>query len=267
MFNPILLEANNPSPMTGRGNNTYLIIGSDVPALLIDAGIGETRHVNAIANELAASGSRLDQVLVTHIHPDHASGAPAIRSAHARARFRKYSWPDEDSRYAVSWVHVQDGDTVSCGDEALLALHTPGHSPDHLSFWHEASRTVFTGDLVAQGSSVMIEASKGGDLRQYFASLERILSLDARRLLPAHGPEVADPAALVNQYLAHRRRREQQVLEALAARRETVHAIADYIYDGLAPVLRPAAEENVRAHLRKLQAEGRAFESGNRWNL
>jgi ribonuclease/clavin/mitogillin len=165
----------------------------------------------------------------------------------------------------VSFVSVRDGDRVAAGADALKVIHTPGHSPDHIALWHEASRTVFTGDLVVAGSSIVVEATKGGDLRQYLASLERILALGADRLLPAHGPEVDDPAALLRQYLAHRRQREEQVIAALANGRETVQAIADYIYDGLAPALRPAAEENVRAHLLKLQAEGRASVADGRW--
>jgi glyoxylase-like metal-dependent hydrolase (beta-lactamase superfamily II) len=81
--------------------------------------------------------------------------------------------------------------------ESADALHTPGHSPDHLAFWHEPSRTIFTGDLVVRGSSVMIHWSRGGDLGQYLASLERLLALEPRRLLPAHGPAIDDPRAIL----------------------------------------------------------------------
>jgi hydroxyacylglutathione hydrolase len=265
VFNPILIEANNPGPMTGRGNNTYLIIGSAGTAALVDAGVGEPRHLAEIARELDGRRARLDDVLVTHAHADHATGAPSLAAAHAHARFLKFPWPDEDDRYGVRWEPLGDGDRLHVGGEEIIVLHTPGHSPDHLAFWHQSSATVFTGDLVARGSSVMIESTRGGDLRQYLASLERILSLEPRQLLPAHGDAITDPAPLLIQYLAHRRAREKQVLEALAARRDSVQAIADYIYDGLAPALRPAAEENVRAHLRKLEAEGRAFETNDRW--
>jgi glyoxylase-like metal-dependent hydrolase (beta-lactamase superfamily II) len=112
----------------------------------------------------------------------------------------------------------------------------------------------------------MIQWSRGGDLRQYLISLERVLALKPERVLPAHGPEITEPAALLNQYLDHRRMRERQVLDALARGRDTVQSIAECIYDGLDPALLPAAHENVRAHLEKLRAEGLAFEASDRWS-
>ena len=196
MFNPILLEAHNPSPMTGRGNNTYLIAGRDGTATLIDAGVGDTRHLAEIDRRLAAHDARLARVLVTHGHADHASGAPALAAAHPDATFAKYPWPEEDARYDVEWQSLADGQILASGDESLAALHTPGHSPDHVAFWHEPSRTAFTGDLVVAGSSVMIHWSRGGDLGQYLASLERLLALEPRRLLPAHGPAIDDPRGI-----------------------------------------------------------------------
>jgi glyoxylase-like metal-dependent hydrolase (beta-lactamase superfamily II) len=151
------------------------------------------------------------------------------------------------------------------GDQALTVVHTPGHSPDHVVFWDPAARTAFTGDLVVSGSSVMIHSSRGGDLGQYMASLERVLRLDAARLLPAHGQAIEHPGSILQRYLDHRRMRERQVIEALAAGRATVQAIADSIYDGFDPALMPAARENVQAHLDKLKADGRAVEDNGTW--
>ncbi len=263
MFDPILIDAQNPSPMTGRGNNTYLLVGGDKQAVLIDAGTGEPAYLADVARHLA--GAVLRQVLVTHAHSDHASGAPAVALSHPNARFFKRPSPEDDRRFPVAWESIDEGDRLTAGGEVFVVLHTPGHSPDHLAFWHEASRTVFTGDLVTKGSSVMIEASRGGSLAKYLASLERVRALEPMRLLPAHGPIIEDPGDVLTQYLEHRQMRERQVLNALASGRDTVPAIAESIYHGLNPALLPAARENVRAHLEKLREEGTAFEQNGRW--
>jgi glyoxylase-like metal-dependent hydrolase (beta-lactamase superfamily II) len=265
LFNPIRIEANNPSPMTGRGNNTYLLVGAGAAATLIDAGVGDRRHLMEIEHQLALGRARLSQVLVTHAHADHASGTPELAARHRGVRFSKFPWPESDRQYPVHWEPLRDGDELQVGDEPIVVLHTAGHSPDHVAFWHPPSRTAFTGDLVVLGGSVMIEASRGGNMRGYLAALERILSLRPDRLLPAHGSEITSPAEVLRQHLDHRRAREGQVIRALAAGRDTVQAIAESIYDGLHPALVPAARENVAAHLEKLREEGAAFEQNGRW--
>ena len=279
-FDPILLEAHNPGPMTGSGNNTYLLMGSDARAALVDAGVGEPRHLAAIASRLSTSHATLADVIVTHAHSDHVAGVPSLATAHERARFHKHPCPpvvtadtadtddpDDVARCGVQWHTLKDGDRLSAGGEWLTVVHTPGHAPDHVALWHEPSGTAFTGDLVVGGSSVMIAPSHGGDLRAYLTSLECVRALGARRLLPAHGPEVTDPTKVLNSYLEHRRHRERQVIEALRAGRETVQAIAESIYHGLDRALIPAARENVLAHLVKLRYEGRVADEQDRWRL
>jgi glyoxylase-like metal-dependent hydrolase (beta-lactamase superfamily II) len=152
------------------------------------------------------------------------------------------------------------------GGDPLTVLHTPGHSPDHLVFWHEPSRTAFTGDLVVDGSSVMIDWSHGGNLEQHWQPSSGC-GRSSLACCCRHGLAIADPERVLIAYLEHRRQRERQILAALRAGHVTVQAIAESIYDGLEPALMAAARENVRAHLEKLKAEGLAVDEHGRWRM
>src|SRR5262245_56739920 len=176
--------------MTGQGNNTYLLVGSDRSATLIDAGVGEPRHLADLATHLSSANADLAHVLVTHAHADHAAGSTALASLYPSARFHKFPWPEVDGKYPVRWEPLHDGQLFPLGTVSRVVLRTPGPSPDHAAFWHQPSGTMFTGDLVVSGGSVMIEASRGGDLKSYLDSLQRIMALDPGRLCPAHGPEI-----------------------------------------------------------------------------
>lgn len=266
-MNPIALHAFNqgdrPDPMTGGGNWTWLIRGR-VPTL-IDAGTGNPRHLDAL--EAALAGVPLVQVLVTHGHPDHASGASAIAERISGVRFLKMPWPARDDRWGVPWTAVVDGETIPAGDAVVTAVFTPGHAPDHLCFWHADSRTLFAGDLVIAGTTVFIPASPHGDLDAYLRSIERVVALQPARILPAHGPEIDDPLTLLHSYLTHRRERETQIVEALRRGETCVDAIVAGIYTGLRRDLLPRARETVIAHLEKLEHEGKARRHDDTWHI
>lgn len=235
---PVLIHAGNASEWTGpTGNNTWLITGRE-PAL-IDAGVGHPEHVDAVAAALA--GAPLVRVLITHWHPDHVKGLPALRER----------WPK---------LVVVDaaGPPAPAGDGVLEIIPTPGHSPDHLCFYDREAGDVYCGDLARLGGTIVIPAKKGGDLRAYLASLQRIRELAPRRLLPGHGPIVDDPAALIDGYIAHRAEREQQILEAMLEGARTVQEIVRRVYPALPASLSEAAADSVRAHLAKLRDDGRS---------
>lgn len=245
----MLLPANNASPWTGpTGTNTFFL-GGRVPTL-IDAGVGDARHLESVASALA--GRPLARLLITHGHPDHVGGLAAILAL----------WPSaEVIRFGFS------GDLVECGDSRLRIVHTPGHSPDHLCFMDEGSRDIYCGDLVRMGGSIVIPASKGGNLRHYLDSLARIRSLEPARLLPGHGPIIDDPAPLIDQYVQHRVEREAEIIAALRDGLMTPEQIVSKIYGALNPTLSAAAAESVLAHLIKLHDEQRAYVSDDGWRL
>jgi ribonuclease/clavin/mitogillin len=204
---------------------------------------------------------------VTHSHSDHASGAPAIAERWPDVRFLKMPWAERDPKWPVPWIRIDDGAAIEVGDTNVVAIHTPGHAPDHLCFWHAESRTLFGGDLAVQGSTVWIPTSLQGDLVDYLASLERVIALSPACILPAHGAVIDDPQTLLRGYLAHRREREDQVLAALRAGDHEPDAIVEHIYRGLKERLIPMAKESVLAQLHKLEREGRARREGDAWNI
>jgi glyoxylase-like metal-dependent hydrolase (beta-lactamase superfamily II) len=255
---PVFLHAANPGPMTGDGNWTYLVGGTR--PLLIDAGVGDAAHLDAIA---AAAPNGPSSVVVTHAHSDHISGAPAIHERWPAAIFSKHPWPIRDPR--LPWARLDDGSIVRTDEGDLTVLHTPGHSPDHLTLWHAGSRTLFVGDMLVQGGTVVIPASHGGSLADYLASLDRMLQLNPARAFPAHGPVIEDPAALIDHYVAHRIQREQQVIELLSSGASTVEAITAKIYPSISSELLGMARESVLAHLMKLEFEGRASRDASSW--
>jgi glyoxylase-like metal-dependent hydrolase (beta-lactamase superfamily II) len=234
---PILIPAGNPSEWTGpTGNNTWLLLGRE-PAL-VDAGVGDPAHLDALT--AALDGAALARVLITHWHPDHVKGLPALRDR----------WPG---------LQVVDaaGDAVPAGDGTIEIVPTPGHAPDHLCFFDRAAGDLYCGDMARRGGTIVIPARKGGDLRAYLASLALMRALAPKRLLPGHGPIVDDPIALIDEYVAHRQNREQQILQAMLEGARTVEEIVRRVYPALPTSLSDAAADSVRAHLAKLRDDAK----------
>jgi glyoxylase-like metal-dependent hydrolase (beta-lactamase superfamily II) len=243
---PDPLRASNPGPLTGEGNNTWLVDGPE-PAL-IDAGVGAPAHVDAVAERLGARA--LARVLVTHGHHDHASGVPALAARWPNLVAAKFTLPGESG-----WHRLADGDTLETGRVSLVVLHTPGHAPDHVCFWDDHSGFLYSGDMVISGTTVMIPAGRGGSLRAYLRSLERLAALAPRRIYPGHGPVIDRPVELIREYIEHRMLRERQVLSCLAGGITDVDAMVTRIYGPLPGPIFRAARQTIEAHLEKVRED------------
>ncbi|MPZ89375.1 MAG: MBL fold metallo-hydrolase [Nitriliruptorales bacterium] len=253
--------APNPSPMTLEGTNTYLMGQrgrGDV--VLIDPGPDLVAHRAALDASLRWMDATVSAVVLTHHHADHAEAA---------------GWADDWGAVLHAFTPdlvpakarpLPDGATVGAGGVTLEAVHTPGHASDHLCLKARDTGVVLTGDHVL-GRGTTVVAWPDGDMREYMASLERLGGLSASALYPGHGPALHDPAGVIAEYLAHRREREQQVLDAVAAVGGTPGEIVARVYADVDPVLYPAAERSVRAHLRKLVIEGRVRARGDTYSI
>jgi glyoxylase-like metal-dependent hydrolase (beta-lactamase superfamily II) len=260
----VTLPAFNPGPYTGQGNNTYLIVGRE--PMLVDAGVGDPRHLESVA--AALDGVPLARVLVTHSHTDHIKGIEAVAARWPGAVLLKKPLPERDGRYAVRWTPVADRAVVPAGDIRLRVFETPGHAPDHLCLFDEASRVLFAGDLLMRRGTVMIPPTLGGSLAQYLRSLEKVLALLPSRVLPAHGPAFDEVADVIHRHLAHRLERQAQIVRALEEGATELDTIAARVYVGLREEIADAARETVLAHLIKLEEEGRARrDARGRWML
>ena len=230
--------APNPGPYTGPGTNTWIVDAGPV-VVVIDPGPDDDRHLEALEKRLASN--TVGVVLVTHSHPDHLPLAERFAARH-RATVRRHPG-------------LKDEDIVRVGNLNVTALHTPGHSADHLSFWLAQDRTLFTGDLILGRGSSMVTYPEG-DVAAYLRSLERLAALHPKMLFPGHWDPVSDAMGKIEEYRRHRLDREAQVLAEVRRGRGTAPELTRRVYGPeLGGELMVAAEMTLRAHLKKLVDE------------
>lgn len=261
--------APNPSPMTWRGTNTYIIGHGHVA--VIDPGPNDPAHLQAILS--ATRGEIIQAVFVTHSHIDHsplarplagASGAPVLAFGNSQAGRSQMMRDLLDQGMSGGGEGIdadfqpdqtlKDNETISGKDWELTALWSPGHMANHMCFiWGDA---LFSGDHVMGWASSLV-SPPDGDLTQFMASCTRLSARKDRIYHPGHGAPVTDPQQRIQWLIRHRKNREAQILAALSGETMTASAITAMIYTDTPAALLPAAERNVFAHLIDLAAHRR----------
>ena len=264
--------AANPSPFTLHGTGTYLVGRGDV--CVIDPGPDLAEHIGAL--EKALAGERLTHILITHTHLDHSPAAAALKAmtgaatygfgphggaAHGAARADGPPVEEGADYDFTPDVAVGEGDVVAGDGWTLEAVHTPGHTSNHLCYALREERALFSGDHV-MGWSTTVISPPDGDMGAYLASLDKLLPRDDRTYWPTHGPPVTAPQALVRAFIAHRRVRETEILGCLRRGVGTIPEIVAAIYVGAPRTLHRAAGRSVLAHLIHLVEQGRAVCEG-----
>ncbi|TFH25395.1 MAG: beta-lactamase-like protein 2 [Myxococcales bacterium] len=252
----------NPGPFTGPGTNTYLV-GTGRKRILLDTGQGVPEYIAQLERGLTDTpgGDTLQEIVLTHGHPDHVGGIAGVLERFGVLEVSKKPNPGADGELEIT--PIEEGAEIRTEGATLIALWTPGHAHDHLCFHLPEDRAVFTGDNVLGAGTTVIPPD--GDLGAYMVSLQRLLEIDVDVIYPAHGPVIRNAHEKVTEYLAHRRLRDEQILEGLAAGESTVAGLVKRIYTDVPEFLHPAAAMSVGAHLRKLEGEGRVARQGEDW--
>lgn len=261
----VRVTAPNGNLMTGPGTNSYFVGDPHGDNwALIDPGPDDAAHLAAL---VAAAPGPVRWILVTHTHKDHSPLAAALKARTGAVLLGMRPQHDEwqDARFAPDRA-LAHGERLRLGAQTTLrVIHTPGHASNHLCYLLEEERTLFTGDHVMQGSTVVINPPDG-DMAAYLASLRALLAEDLDWLAPGHGFLIPQPHAAIERLIAHRLAREARVLQALARHGcAGVEELLAEVYAETPPALLPVARRSLTAHLIKLANEGRALAQGPRW--
>jgi glyoxylase-like metal-dependent hydrolase (beta-lactamase superfamily II) len=260
--------ARNPGPFTYTGTGVYIVGRSEVA--VIDPGPDLPEHFEALKTALA--GERVTHVLVTHHHLDHSPLAHPLAEAFGA---KVYGLPapapytsdapalDEggDDRFRPD-VILADGDVLSGPGWMLEAITTPGHTSNHVCFALKEENALFAGDHI-MGWSTTVITPPDGDMGDYFASLEKVKARNFDVLWPTHGAPVREVGPFIDAYVAHRRAREAQIVDALSAGFTSIKAMVPSLYATVDPRLHPAAAHSVLAHMLQLVREGRVVANGD----
>ncbi len=268
--------APNPGPFTFKGTGVY-ILGAGASVAVIDPGPNLPNHIESLKRVLGPR--RVSHILVTHTHRDHSPAAAAVKTWSGAKTYglplASRSAAPAPLEGAVDEAHdhdfvpdiaASDGMLIDGDGFSLECVATPGHTANHICYALVQEHALFSGDHV-MGWSTSVIAPPDGNMGDYFASLEKLKARGDRILYPTHGSPIADPQEWLGQLILHRHMREDQILAGLARGAHSVPELVEKLYPVLEAALRPAAAQQVMAHLEHLQAGGKVGREGGRWRI
>ncbi|MFL6231014.1 MAG: MBL fold metallo-hydrolase [Pyrinomonadaceae bacterium] len=258
----ICFPLRTPTKPPATHTNAYFV--GEREFVVIDPGSpyeDERAALAACADEMIAEGRTLREIVLTHHHPDHVAGTEHLRAhlgGHATVAAHRLTAEALHGSVRVDRF-IEEGDVIELAGEpalSLRAMHTPGHTRGHLSFYEERTQTLVVGDNILGLGSVLVDPPEG-NMRDYLASLERYRALlpNVRVLYGGHGAAMANPRAKIEGYIAHRLEREANILNAVREGAATPREIVERVYTDVSPKLHAMAERAVVAHLEKLEAD------------
>ena len=266
----ICFPVRTPTKPPATHTNAYIVGHREI--VILDPGSpydDEQAALAACVDQLLSEGRTLREIILTHHHPDHVAGVGAlVRHLGGRVPVAAHRLTADSLRGEVEVDRfVEDGDVIELAGEpslSLRAMHTPGHTRGHLSFYEERTGALVTGDNIVGLGSVLIDPPEG-NVRDYLASLERYRALlpNVKVLFGGHGPAVASPRAKIEEYIAHRLERERNILRAVGAGATTPREIVARVYVDVNPKAHAMAERAVVAHLEKLEADNLVARTGD----
>jgi glyoxylase-like metal-dependent hydrolase (beta-lactamase superfamily II) len=260
----------NPSAFTYTGTQSYLV-GSERELAVIDPGPDDADHIAALVAGIG--DAKVVAICCTHTHQDHSPAAAAL-SAITGAPIQGCSpfnifddGPRSDASFDPSYQPegvMGDGDSVGGDGWTLEAVHTPGHTSNHLCYALNGSQALFTGDHV-MGWSTTVVSPPDGDMTAYMESLAKLYEREDAVYFPAHGPQVDKTRQFIRGMIGHRRQRENQIVKHMQNGISRIPDMVPLMYKGVDQRLWPAAERSVLAHLIDLEKKGKAARSGDEW--
>ena len=260
--------ADNPGPFTFTGTGVFII--GDKNVAVIDPGPTTPAHKAALKKAL--EGRTVTHVLVTHHHMDHSPMARPLAEEHGCEVYGYGVQPEppkggeirleagDDLSFKPD-VDIRDGHTIKGDGWTLEAIHTPGHTSNHLCFALKEENTLFSGDHI-MGWSTSVVSPPDGDMGDYIASLETVLARNFDIVRPTHGTEITEVRPFIEAYIAHRHKREAQILEALNSGITSISDIVAKLYADVDKRLHPAAAHSVLSHLIHMRKTGRVAANG-----